>query len=120
MYHNKSDSCVMHCDSKDKGAMHSPDWLGAGWYRFTGGAGDMMADTPPWNVSCCSGVAGWMEGKLPSVMEGEVINRICFSYAGEHCWRENVATVVNCGEYFLYYLDDVPNCYYRYCGQDMY
>ena len=72
VFRNTSEPCLVYCDSEEEGARSSPDWSGGGWYKFTGGAGDMMADAPPkTEESCCSGVAGWMEGEQCARWGGE-------------------------------------------------
>jgi len=86
-----------------------------GWYRFQGAAGDRMADKCVVMDHCDTNYPGWLSGGHPTVAEGVVIRRVCFS--GYQCcyWYQNIR-VKNCGAYFVYAL---PRLYYsssRYCG----
>ena len=49
--------------------------------------------------------------------EGEVARVVNFDYSGNpERWSIDVS-VVNCGEFYLYNLKDVPSCSLGYCGQ---
>jgi len=58
----------------------------------------------------------WLSGVHPTVAEGVVIRRVCYSRRTKCCyWNQNIR-VKNCGAYFVYAL---PRLYYsssRYCG----
>ena len=49
--------------------------------------------------------------------DGEVARVVNFDYSGNpERWSIDVS-VVNCGEFYLYNLKDVPSCSLGYCGQ---
>jgi len=87
-----------------------------GWYRFQGAAGDRMADKCVPMDHCGTKFPVWLNGKHPTVAEGVVIRRVCFSVDKCCYWYQNI-TVKNCGAYFVYAL---PRLYSpqasRYCG----
>ena len=95
-----------------------------GWYRFTGNAGDRILSTCPavvstLNNSCGSYYKGWLNNQqLPTVGERAVNRSVCFSPPGScACSYEKSIRVRNCGAFYVYYLDGVPNCNARYCGK---
>jgi len=86
-----------------------------GWYRFQGAAGDRMADKCVPIDHCGTIYPVWLSGAHPTVAEGVVIRRVCFSAYQCCSWYQNIR-VKNCGTYFVYAL---PRLYYsrsRYCG----
>jgi len=94
------------------------DYIGLvpGWYRFQGAAGDRMADKCVPMDHCDTKYPGWLSGAHPTVAEGVVIRRVCFS-AYQCChWYKNIR-VKNCGAYFVYALPRVYHFdHFRYCG----
>ena len=94
-----------------------------GWYRFQGAAGDRMADNCVPMDHCGTKYPGWLNGTHPTVAEGVVIRRVCFS-EDQCCFRYQNIRVKNCGAYFVYalprlyhhYLDDYYYRDFRYCG----
>jgi len=87
-----------------------------GWYRFQGAAGDRMADKCIPMDHCGTQYPGWLSGEHPTVAEGVVIRRICFSVYQCCYWNQNIR-VKNCGAYFVYALPRVYYSHYsRYCG----
>ena len=95
-----------------------------GWYRFTGGAGDRMAEYEvKWDngiYRCGSQAHGWLNGNLPSPSEGKVAKEVCFAYGGNSCWRRTRIKVKNCGNFYVYLLQGFSYYKYddhlRYCG----
>ena len=100
-------------------ATRTPDWRGPGWYRFTGAAGSRMPEQPPGTFHCGANTPGWLNGKHPVVPGQQVQITVCFQDSlgacGSGSWS-SIATVLNCGEYFLYRLQNVPACGAVYCG----
>ena len=92
------------------------DDLVPGWYRFQGAAGYQMADKCTlWN-HCGTHETGWLSGAHPTIAEGVVTRRVCFSWLYFCCgWYENIR-VKNCGVFFVYELLKPNYCYARYCG----
>ena len=91
----------------------------SGWYRFGGGAGTKMPTSCVPKYRCGTDAPGWMNGAHPTVAEGKVTRKICFSWYDGCCqyWSNNME-VVNCGQYYVYKLSPPSHCYLRYCGSD--
>lgn len=89
------------------------------WYRFEGAAGTRMPTscTPDWR--CGAHGTSWLANGHPSVADGEVTRRVCFSWSASCCsYSVSPIKVRNCGSYYVYYLISTNACYYRYCGTD--
>ena len=96
-----------------------------GWYRFTGSAGDRLAENEPKWASgvyrCASRAHGWLNGIHPNASEGKVYREVCFTHSGNKCWRKTRVKVKNCGGDFYVYLlhgfaHGLDGEYQRYCG----
>ena len=91
------------------------------WYRFTGNAGTRMVDSCP-NLNshyprCKANWQGWLTSSHPAVNDGEVNKTVCFSSQGScSCNYYKEIKVINCGYFYVYYLDGVPRCNATYCG----
>ena len=96
----------------------------SGWYRFSAGAGTQMAEACPKMYSCSTNSSGWLNGTHPTVAEGIVKRKVCFSqrvsqFFNDCCNQEKTISVRNCGAFYVYLLDP-PNHYYsRYCGNGL-
>ncbi|XP_067037290.1 uncharacterized protein [Acropora muricata] len=95
----------------------------SGWYRFSGGAGVQMADTCPRMYSCSTNSSGWLGGTHPTVAEGIVKRKVCFSqrasqFFNDCCYHSKNISVRNCGAFYVYRLDP-PDYYSRYCGNGL-
>ena len=97
------------------------DKLGPAWFRFQGAAGTKMATSCVQQHSCGTHAPGWLNGTHPTVNEGNVTRKACFTYFGKCCiWSINVQ-VRNCGDFYVYYINKTPPehaCHLRYCGSD--
>lgn len=93
--------------------------LGPGWFRFLGDAGNKMPTSCVPQYHCGTDAPGWLNGLHPSVAEGKVTRKVCFTWNSSCCrWAINIQ-VRNCGEYFIYYFSGTPKehkCTLRYCG----
>ena len=91
--------------------------LASGWYRFGGGAGTKLATSCTPKHRCQTDKTGWMNGAHPTVADGKVKRKVCFSHDGSSCclWS-NYIEVINCGWYYVYKLGPPPQCNARYCG----
>ena len=92
----------------------------SGWYRFSGGAGTQMAEACPKMYSCSTNSSGWLSGTHPTVAEGIVQRKVCFSqrasqFFNDCCYHSKNISVRNCGTFYVYRLDP-PGYYSRYCG----
>lgn len=94
-----------------------------GWYRFNTEIASFCEFNPIKNSTtlfvqpCGATFRGWMPDRHPTMMEGRVERKICFSYDGKcQCeFMTNIA-VRNCGDYFVYRLRGVPICKAKYCS----
>lgn len=93
--------------------------LVTGWYRFEEAAGDQMQDKLVLMGRCrgrTSWHLGWLNGTQPTVAEGVVTRKVCFSGPKNCCAWRNIIKVKNCSGYYVYELQWMPNCSYRLCG----
>ena len=88
------------------------------WYRFVGAAGTRMPTTRVPAFSCGTDWPGWLTTAHPTVEEGEVQKRVCFSGRNADCKFNRNIFVKNCGFYFIYQLRHPPGCESRHCGTD--
>merc|ERR1712012_768434 len=90
------------------------DWRGSGWYRVTGGARTRLADTQVPQGHCGTYCTGSLTGGHPTVAQGEVTRTVNF-----HCnggtYDTNTVRVLSCGAYYVYHLENTPNCQLGYC-----
>ncbi|XP_068739004.1 uncharacterized protein [Montipora capricornis] len=93
----------------------------SGWYRFSGEAGTQMADSCPKIHHCSTDSPGWLNGTHPTVAEGIVQRKVCFSQhlnGTDCCYFSKDISVRNCGAFYVYRLDP-PRCNSRYCGNGL-
>ena len=107
-----------YCDN-DGGSFPSPDWHGRNWYRMKSPAGVVMTETSLEMDYCGTDHPGWIHGTHPTD-EGETVTvEVCFSFYngfGDDCyWSQNIQ-ITNCGEYYVYFLPEAPQCGCRYCA----
>ena len=88
----------------------------SGWYRFSGRAGNQMADSCVDYKHCGTDAPGWMNGGHPSVAERVVSRSVCFRSTSNCCKWSIVISVRNCGGFYVYWLQRPPHCNFRYCG----
>ena len=89
-----------------------------GWYRFVGASGTKMPTTRVPAFRCGTHWSGWLNGAHPTVEDGEVLRKVCFSDRSTGCKHKKATTVKNCGSYFIYKLQQASKCNSRYCGTD--
>ncbi|XP_073250462.1 uncharacterized protein [Porites lutea] len=90
--------------------------LSTDWYRFSGAAGNQMAESCIDMYRCGTRYPGWLNGSLPTVNEGAVQRRVCFRYFSDCCSFSTYIRVRNCGGFYVYQLKPLTYCYLRYCG----
>ena len=88
----------------------------SGWYRFSGRAGNQMADSCVDYKHCGTDAPGWMNGGHPSVAERVVSRSVCFRSKSNCCKWSIVISARNCGGFYVYWLQRPPHCNFRYCG----
>ena len=90
--------------------------LSTDWYRFSGAAGNQMAESCVEVYRCGTRYPGWLNGSLPTVNEWVVQRRVCFSAHFSCCYFSTYIRVRNCGGFYVYQLKPLTYCYLRYCG----
>ena len=68
---------------------------------------------------CGAYSTGWLNGTHPTEVGTTVGASVCFhSYKSpeETCKYSTPIEIRNCGDYFLYYLRDTPECSLKYCS----
>ena len=95
--------------------------LAAGWYRLIGKAGSQLPEQPIVNQNspyrCNTAAIAWITQPHPRFGEGKVARTVCFHWSGDSCrWSVPQTIVINCGSYFVYFLQRTPVCSLRYCG----
>ena len=87
-----------------------------GWYRFEGAAGTRMPTSCPPIRRCNTHASGWLNGAHPTVADGQVTRTVCFHWGSNCCnWSRSVK-VINCSDYYVYYITGTPTCSLRYCS----
>ena len=92
--------------------------LPEGWYRFVGAAGTKMPTTRVPAYRCSTEWSGCLDDAHPTVEDGEIRRTVCFSDRATGCKTLRDIFVKNCGSYFIYKLQQPPNCNSRYCSTD--
>ena len=90
--------------------------LPEGWYRFVGAAGTKIPTTRVPAYRCGKDWSGWLKGAHPTVEDGEVKRKVCFSGRRTGCTDKRNILVKNCGSFYIYYLHETPKCSWRYRG----
>ena len=69
---------------------------------------------------CGTDWSGWLMTAHPSVEDGKVLGKVCFSARspGAKCVAEKSIFVINCGLYYIYELFAPNVCSRRFCGTD--
>ena len=89
--------------------------LNSGWYRFLNISGITMPTTCPPRHTCGTRVPGWLSGDHPTVEDGEVSRKVCFSSRSyECCDYSRIIGVRNCTSFYVYLLVQT-RCNYRFC-----
>ena len=102
-----------------KGSIKCDGYLAKAWYRFTGAAGDRMADTLVPTLHCGTHASGYMSGVHPTVDQGAVQRKVCFHWSNNNCQWSSMIRVRNCGAFYVYELSKPPTCHLRYCGNNI-
>ena len=88
------------------------------WYRFVGAAGTKMPTTRVPAYRCGTDWSGWLMTAHPSVEDGKVNGKVCFSArtADSNCEEKWSIFVKNRGLYYIYELLAPNDCPKRFCG----
>ena len=73
------------------------------------------------NAHCGTQVPGWLNGNHPTSFGYIVQRKVCFNYNSNTCRWQTDTFIIKCGYdgfyFYLYYLNDTPVCYLRYCTE---
>lgn len=89
-----------------------------GWYRFTSFGGSKMPESVVQESHCGTHDPIWLNGKHPTVAEGNVARTACVNSFGldNGCFDSFDINVKNCGGYYVYYLKPLDYCAAAYCA----
>ena len=109
-----------YCDTTDKSkysstTLKSPGWVGPAWYRMPAGT-PRIPESSPGYIHCGTYGTGWLSGVHPTSPGARSNVKFCFDYGSNDCGYSNQGKVTNCGNYFVYYLENTPRCNLRYCA----
>ncbi|CAF1277279.1 unnamed protein product, partial [Adineta steineri] len=79
------------------------------WYRFSGGAGTMLANYVVAINHCGTQAPGWYTGTYPSTAGSTTSGTVCYNWAGNSCEWSNSISITNCNGYYVFYLSATPN-----------
>jgi len=93
----------------------APDWEMGGvwgdqpsWFRVVAPAGTKLLTQPPGEKRCGTMASGWLEGSHPTE-EGESAEAVAFfDFDNNPKYKSAPARITNCGEYFVYFLEEAP------------
>ena len=109
-----------YCDTTDNSeygsyTLKSPGWVGPAWYRMPAGT-PRIPESSPGIYHCSTYATGWLSGIHPTTPGASSNVKYCFTHSSNDCHRSNQGKVTNCGSYFVYYLENAPECRLRYCA----
>ena len=85
---------------------------------MSGDAGTRMPEHEVEYHHCGTHLSGWLNGNHPTENDQIVDRQVCFGVAPNDLCRVQVQVqVIKCDTYFLYYLEDCPTCFARYCSE---
>ena len=82
--------------------------LPLGWYRFVGAEGTKMPTKRVSAYRCGTDWSGWLDGAHPTVEDGEVKRKVCFSDRFSGCKDIIRIYVKKCSSYYIYKLVQPP------------
>lgn len=98
----------------------SPAWKGAGWYRMILPGGRPGGSRIPEEIQdtrrCGTSVGGYISEAHPTTVGESKDVKFCFKGSNTDCEWETLGKVTHCGDYYVYFLKDVPFCRLRYCA----
>ncbi|CAF2767308.1 unnamed protein product [Rotaria sp. Silwood2] len=89
--------------------------IGGRSIRFMGTGGTIIPLTSPGIYHCGAFLAGWFNGTLPSTIGTVVRANVCFDGPKIPCVFSSSVSVVNCSNFYVYFLPPLTTCNARYC-----
>ncbi|XP_072893516.1 uncharacterized protein [Hemitrygon akajei] len=114
----------MNSPSMSEQCMSDKD-LKQGWYRFSSSGRWKIPETAVPQYCCCGKRQGWLEGSHPTVTEGEVMRKVCFTENGNNNHASDMSQnnntcldikIKNCIGYFVYLLKPTLTGHNVYCA----
>ncbi|CAF1156564.1 unnamed protein product [Adineta steineri] len=88
---------------------------GTNWYRFSSGAGTILANYVVPINQCGTQATGSYTGAYPSTIGSTSSGTVCYNWSGNSCMWSNSISITNCNGYYVFYLSAPPVCNLRYC-----
>ena len=79
-------------------------------------AGTRIPESSPGRYHCGTSATGWLSGTHPTSTAESVDVKFCFESNGDYCDYSTNGKITNCGGFFVYYLENTPDCPLRYCA----
>merc|ERR1719285_1183786 len=77
-----------------------------------------MPESSPGPEHCGTAAAGWLTTTHPTTINQPKQAKVCFHWDSNDCYVSQNIVVNNCGDFYVYYLQETPICKLRYCGAD--
>ena len=92
--------------------------LPSGWYRFTSFAGGKIPERMVAQDHCGTRAPVWLNGRHPTKKGQNVVRQACVNKLdlNNGCWEFFDINIMNCGDYFVYYLQPPSYCSVAYCA----
>ena len=92
--------------------------LPLGWYRFTSFAGGELPEHMVRQDQCGTRAPVWLNGRHPTKKGQNVVRQACVNKLDLNygCWEFFDINIMNCGDYFVYYLPPPDHCSVAYCA----
>ena len=79
-------------------------------------AGTMMPTSVVDTYHCRTHAPGWLNGTHPTSTAQSVDVGFCFDGLDGFCNWSTRGKITNCGDFFVYYLENTRTCALRYCA----
>ena len=99
-----------YCDQRSVGIQTN------GWNRIDPKIGGNLPRSCPSYNRCGTYSPGWLRDALPTEKGIETANTVCFRWGCYCCNYKTSIKVINCGEFYVYYLPPPPRCDMAYCS----
>ena len=107
-----------YCDSSETyNSYKNTGWVGPAWYRMPANT-PRIPESSPGTFHCGTAHTGWLSGAHPTTPGARINVKFCFTHSSNNCLWSTQGKVTNCGNYFVYYLENATHCSppLRYCA----